>query len=188
MVALVWEPIVQVHPELNKTLKKVMMTYGIRFNSDSVINNFLSSISDITQYDDETKLDITLGYLNLNKPHKAKIVFESIDSEKAQKESFRYISIKPEVLEANGEYAKALTAYKNFHSTIESENSKIYSQKTTVAQELHDLQLNHLCSIQRKNRQLWFGLCVVLALVIVVCIVYYQLRLAKMRLSHPEKS
>lgn len=174
-------PIVQVYPELNKTLKKVMMTYGIRFNSDSVINNILSSISDITQYDDETKLDITLGYLNLNEPHKAKIVFESIDSEKAQKESLRYISIKPEVLEANGEYAKALTAYKNFHSTIESENSKIYSQKTTVAQELHDLQLNHLYSIQRKNRQLWFGLCVVLALVIVVCIVYYQLRLAKMR-------
>ena len=89
-----------------------------------------------------------------------------------------------------GEYEKALDAYKKFHSTVESENSKIYSQKTTVAQELHEIKINHLYSIQRKNMQIWLGLCVLLILIIVICIIYYQLRLGKIKriISEQEQS
>lgn len=184
------DSLVQIHPELNEASIRVKMTYGIRFNSDSVINNILGSISDLTQYDDETKLDITLGYLNLNEPLKAKMIFESIAPDNPKTNSFRYISIKPEVLEAAGEYEKALDAYKKFHSTVESGNSKIYSQKTTVAQELHEIKINHLYSIQRKNMQIWLGLCVLLILIIVICIIYYQLRLGKIKriISEQEQS
>lgn len=184
------DSLVQIHPELNEASIRVKMTYGIRFNSDSVINNILGSISDLTQYDDETKLDITLGYLNLNEPLKAKMIFESIAPDNPKTNSFRYISIKPEVLEAAGEYEKALDAYKKFHSTVESENSKIYSQKTTVAQELHEIKINHLYSIQRKNMQIWLGLCVLLILIIVICIIYFQLRLGKIKriISEQEQS
>ena len=184
------DSLVQIHPELNEASIRVKMTYGIRFNSDSVINNILGSISDLTQYDDETKLDITLGYLNLNEPLKAKMIFESIAPDNPKTNSFRYISIKPEVLEAAGEYEKALDAYKKFHSTVESENSKIYTQKTTVAQELHEIKINHLYSIQRKNMQIWLGLCVLLILIIVICIIYYQLRLGKIKriISEQEQS
>lgn len=184
------DSLIEIHPELNEASIRVRMTYGIRFNSDSVINNILGSISDLSQYDDETKLDITLGYLNLNEPLKAKMVFESIDQDNPKSKSFRYISIKPEVLEANGEYEKALDAYKNFHSTVESENSKIYSQKTTVAQELHEIKIDHLYSLQRKNMQIWLGLCVLLVLIIVICIIYYQLRLGKIKriISEQEQS
>ncbi len=85
------DSLVQIHPELNEASIRVKMTYGIRFNSDSVINNILGSISDLTQYDDETKLDITLGYLNLNEPLKAKMIFESIAPDNPKTNSFRYI-------------------------------------------------------------------------------------------------
>lgn len=173
------DSLVKILPEFREALVRIRMTYGIRFDSSGVIINILDSISDFTQYDDETKLDISLGYLQLNESHKAKLVFESINPNSAKAKAFRYISIRPEVLEANGEYEKALEAYKNFHTAVESENSKIYSQKTTVAAELHELKLNHLYSLQSKDRQLWFGLCVVLVLIIIIGIIYYQLRLGK---------
>lgn len=173
------DSLVQILPEFNEALVSIRMKYGIRFDSDSVINNILDSISDFTQYDDETKLDITLGYLKLNEPHKAKLVFESIDPNSTTTKDFRYISIRPEVLEANGEYEKALEAYKNFLTAVESENSKIYSQKTTVAAEQHELRLKHLYSLQSKDRQLLLGLCVVLVLIITIGIIYYQLRIGK---------
>ena len=163
------------------------MTYGIRFNSDSVITNILSSMPDFNQFDDETKLDITLGYLKLCDPARAKSVFESIDPKSLKAKSFRYISVEPMVLEANKEYGKALDAYKKFQTIVESENSKIYSQKTTVAKELHDLQINHLHSLQRKDRQIWLGLCAVLTLVIIICIAYYQLRLFRIKRVVAEK-
>ncbi len=41
------------------------------------------------------------------------MIFESIAPDNPKTNSFRYISIKPEVLEAAGEYEKALDAYKN---------------------------------------------------------------------------
>ncbi len=166
-------------PELSQALDRVKMTYGFRFNSENVINNILDSISDFNNYNNETKLDITLGYLKLNESRKAKLVFESIDSNFIKANSFRYIAIRPEVLEANGEYKKALEAYKIYHSTVESENAKIYSQKTTVAEELHELKFNHLYSLKSKDRQLWLGLCVVLVLMIIIGIICYQLRLGK---------
>lgn len=166
-------------PELSQALDRVKMTYVFRFNSENVINNILDSISDFNNYNNETKLDITLGYLKLNESRKAKLVFESIDSNFIKPNSFRYIAIRPEVLEANGESKKALEAYKIFHSTVESENAKIYSQKTTVAEELHELKFNHLYSLKSKDRQLWLGLCVVLVLMIIIGIICYQLRLGK---------
>jgi len=173
------DSLVKIHPELQEQLVMVRMTYGIRFDSDSVINDILDQISDFSQYDDETKLDITLGYLKINEPRKAKMVFESIDTNNTMANSFRYLSIKPDVLEANMEYREALKANKIFHSTVEAENSKIYSQKTTVAQEIYELKINHLYSLQRKNRQIWSGFCVALVLIIIIGIIYYQLRLGK---------
>lgn len=56
---------------------------------------------------------------------------------------------------------------------------KSIHKKTTVAAELHELKLNHLYSIQSKDRQIWFGLCVVLVLIIIIGIIYYQFRLGK---------
>ena len=184
------DSLVKIYPELNEASLHVRMTYGIRFDSDYVIKNIISSVTDFNQLDDETKLDITLGYLKLHEPVKAKNIFESIDPKFLKAKSFRYISIEPMVFEANKEYGKALDSYKKFQTVVESENSKIYSQKTTVAKKLHELQINHLYSLQRKDRQIWMGLCTVLVLIIIICFTYYQLRLFKIKriLAEQEQS
>ena len=93
--------------------------------------------------------------------------------------SFRYLQIKPEILEANGKYKEALAAYKTYIDAIDLENSKIYYQKTTVAQGLHELKVNHIYSLQKKDKQIWLGLSVVLVLIIIIGFIYYQLRLGK---------
>jgi tetratricopeptide (TPR) repeat protein len=167
------------YPELEKTFVRVKMSYNILFDSDSAISNILESITDLSQYDEETKLDFTLGYLKLHNPKKAKVIFDSIESNHQNIHSFKYISIKPMVLEANEEYRDALNAYKKFHLTVEAENSKIYSQKTTVAQDIHKLKIDHLYSLQSKDRQLWIESCVALVLIIITCLIYYRLRLGK---------
>lgn len=173
------DSLAQLHPELDDALVGVRVTYSIRFDSDSVIKKILESITDFNQCNDETKLDATLGYLKLNEAKKAKEVFESIDLDSPNIKSFKYISIKPMVLEANGDYREALDAYKIFYLTVEAENSKIYSKKTTIAQNFHELEINQLCSLQSKDRLLWSCLCVVLVLIIIIGIIHYQLRIGK---------
>lgn len=174
-------PLLKMYPELQDLLVGVRMTYGISFESDSIINDIIGQITDLSNFNEETKLDIALGYLKLNEPLKAKMVFESIDTNILKPNSFRYLSIKPEVYETNREYEEALKAFKMFHSIVEAENSKIYSQKTAVAKDLHELKISHLYSLQRKDRQIWVGLCVVLALVIIIGVIYYQLRLGSIK-------
>jgi tetratricopeptide (TPR) repeat protein len=177
----VTDSLVQISPESSEALLRVKMTYGIRFDSDSVINKIFDSFDDFSKFDDETKLDISLGYLKIKQPQKAKIVFESIDMDTTKNKSFRYLSIKPNILEANNEYKEALAAYKNFHTAVESENSKIYSQKTTVAQDLHKLKIKQLNFLHRKNQEILLAICFVLVLISVICIIYYKLRLGKIK-------
>lgn len=178
-ILTVIETFVQQYPDYAENLAHVKMTYTIRFDSASIINNILSSMDVLTNYDDETKLDLTLAYLKVHDAQKAKTVFESIDPQNPGLNTFRYISIKPHVLEENQEYPAALEAYKKFHHTVEGENSKIYMQKTTVAEDIHKLKIDHLNSIQLKDRQIWLGLCVGLVLCIIIGIIYFQLRIGK---------
>lgn len=173
------ESYVKQYPDFEESMVRIKMTYAIRFDSDSIINNILTSIDVLNNYDDETKLDLTLAYLKVHDIQKAKTVFESIDPHSPELNTFRYISIKPFVLEENKEYPAALEAYKQFYLTVEGENSKIYLQKTTVAEDIHKLKIDHLSSIQRKDRQIWLGMCVGLVLCIIIGIIYFQLRIGK---------
>ena len=181
------DPLVISNPETGNDLSFIKMAYGIKFGSPKEVRSILDSISDITHMGDESKLDIVMGFLKLRDFKKANDVFESIGSDSPVSGSLRYISIMPDVLEGNGKYRDALESYKVYHAKVESENANIYSQKTTVAQELHELKVDHFYTVQHKDKQLWIGLCVLLTLVIVLGVTYYQLRLGKIKCIISEK-
>ena len=157
----------------------VRQTYLITFEPDAAIAAMLDTIYNYSMMNDASKLNAAIGYLKLNQHKKADDVLKLIDTCSEIGRSFRYIQIKPEILEANGNYMEALTAYKTYIDAIDKENSKIYYQKTTVAQDLHELKVNHIYSLQKKDKQIWLGLSVVLVLIIIIGIIYYQLRLGK---------
>lgn len=170
-----------------ETLSFIKMAYGIKFNSDADVKSILDSVTDINIIDDESKLDITLGYLKLNDIKRAKKTFESIDINSPIVTSLRYLLLMYDIYENEGKYKEALEAYKIFQRKLSSENEDIYSQKTSVAQEIHELELNHFYTMQRKDRQLWLGLSLVLVLIICTGIIYYQLRLSKISRMISEK-
>jgi len=177
----------QTLPESHNMLASTKMAYSLRFDSAHITKSVLDSITDLTSIPDEIKLNITLGYLRLNEPLKANRVFESIDSNSSIVNSIRYLCIKPEVLEANKIFPQAIDAFKVYFEACEIENANIYSQKTTVAQEQHELELKHMHSLQRKNRMILMGLCILLVLVIIIGITYYQLHLGKAKRIIAEK-
>lgn len=166
-------------PEFQEERKLVRQTYLIKFEPDTTIQSLLDTISDFSTMNDASKLNVATGYLKLNQYKKADDVLNEIDSCGEVGKSFRYLQLRPKILEANGKYKEALAAYKTYFDAIEKENCKIYYQKTTVAQDLHDLKVEHIYSLQQKDKQIWFGLCLVLVLMIIIGIIYYQLRLGK---------
>lgn len=177
-------------PESQGLLTLVKLTYKIVFDSGQTISEITNEISNISEYNDEIKLNLALGYLNRNEAKKAKCLFETIDKSSEIGTSLKYMCTKPEVLEANKQYPEAIAAYKKYHEACEEENSNIYLQKTTVAQEQHEMELKHLYSIQRKDRMLLTGVVVLFALVVIIGITYYQLHLGKTKqiIAEKEKS
>ncbi len=173
------DSLVEKVPESRETLTLVKLTYKIGFDSKRTIKSFIDTISNLNELEDEMKLNIALGYLSLQEPGKANDIFALIDTTGQLGQSLRYLSVKPDILEANKKYYEAIQALKKYYIANETENSSIYSQKTTIAQEHHELKINHLYSLQRKDKQIWLGFCVVLVLIIIIGFIYYQLRLGK---------
>lgn len=177
-------------PESKKESSLVRQTYSITFEPNAIIETMLDTISDYDKINDASKLNVATGYMNLKQYKKSLDAINAIDPHSEIGKSFRYLQILPEILEANGEYKEALTATKRYVDAIGKENSKIYYQKTTVAQDLHELKLNHLYSIQSKDRQIWFSLCILLVLIIIIGIIYYQFKIGKAKriLSEQEQA
>lgn len=166
-------------PESKEEILFIRQNYSIIFESEKVIKAFLDTLPDYSTMNDEYKLNVAHGYLKLNQFRKAEDVLQLIDSCSEIGRSLKYFQLKPEILETNGKYKEALAAYKTYFYEIDKVNSRIYYQKTAVAKDLHELKVDQLHTLQQKDRQIWLGLCVVLGLIIVIGIIYYQLRLRK---------
>lgn len=174
-------------PDSKEELSLVKMNYEISFGSNSSIEAMLDSITDYTTIGNEAKLNMSIGYLRLNETEKAKEIFDFIDSCGFVGQSIKYQLTKACVLEANGKYIEALAAYKSYFAAIENENSKIYSQKTLVAQERHELTLANLYEKQSKDKLIWLSLCIFLSLTILIGFISYCLRLGKVKRELAEK-
>ena len=166
-------------PESKEGILLVRQIYSMIFEPEALKRARLDSIQDYSTMNDEAKLNVALGYLRINQFRKAYNIFQLIDSCSEIGRSMKFLQIRPEVLEANGKYKEALTAYKTYFYARDKENSRIYYLKTAVAKDLHELEVSQIYALQQKDKQIWLGLCVVLGLIIVIGIIYYQLRLRK---------
>lgn len=160
------------------------------YEPEGKIKALLDTVANCSTMNDASKLNIASGYLKLKQSKKADDILQLIDSCNEVGRSLRYLQLKPEILEANGKYKEALAAYKTYFNAIERENAKIFYHKTKVAQDLHELKVGQIYTLQQKDKYIWLGLCVILALIIIIGIIYYQLRLGKQNsiISEQEQS
>lgn len=173
--------------ESQDEIELVRQTYSIIFEPNNVIAEMLDTISDLANINAASKLNIATGYLKLNQYKKAYDVLMLIDSGSEIVSTIRYLQIKPEILEANGKYKEALEAYKAYFEAIDNERFNVYYQKTTVAEDLHNLKLNNLHQLQHKNKIIWLSICSILLLLFVIGVISYLYRLGKMMRVLAEK-
>jgi len=175
-ILLAAETLAERVPEYQEILSSVKLMHKIKFGKAKDIKILLDSISSLNSWNDEVKLSMSLGYLNIKEPIKAKLLFESVDSNSSIGTSLRYLSIKPKILEANKQYKDALDALKVYFTASETENKNISYQKTAVAEERHELELQSFYKLQSKNKQIWLGVCIIIIIIGIVC---YKLRIGK---------
>ena len=165
------------HPDYGSLMLPYVISYTITFGSEDEIRNVLNFVSDNNQLSNQAKLNIAYGYSKIGETDKALQVLESIHAENIDTTSLKYLSIKTDILEANGKYKEALSHYKRYSNTLEKKHKALFSQDLLFAQERHNLEIASLNEIQKRDRLIGYSICYAFALLSVIGVIYYRYRI-----------
>lgn len=170
------------HPNYERLITPYAISYTIVFGSDDEIRKVVNSVQDNNQLSNKVRLNIAYGYSKIGEADKALQVLESMNAETFDTTSLKYLSIKTDILEANGKYKDALSHYKMYSSTLEKRHQALFSQDLLFAQERHNLEIASLNEIQKKDRLIGYGICCAFVLLSVIALIYYRYRAKNTRL------
>lgn len=165
------------HPDYGSLMLPYVISYTITFGSGDEIRNVINSVYDNKKLSNQAKLNIAYGYSKIDEAKQALQVLESIHAENIDTTSLKYLSIKTDILEANGKYKEALSYFKIYSSTLEKRHQVLFSQDLLFAQERHNLEIASLNEIQKRDQLIWYSICCAFALLSVIGVIYYRYRI-----------
>ena len=165
--------------DLQDRLIPYVASYNLRFGNIDEIKSVISTLSDISEPNNDTQLDMALGYFKINNPQMAKAIIDTIKPNKNTGEFLKYLSIKSDILEALGDYENAFRTYKAYATETEKENSNIYLQKSSVAKMRHNLNLENIYQAQEKRNIIYVGVIIVFLFAIIISYAFYRLKIGK---------
>jgi len=131
---------VKQNAELGIVIAPYALSYALKFGDKEDIVDILHYYERMHDFGDETKLDIVEAYCKIGDSYNANRFMDSIDSTSKVRTSLKYLAIKSDILELNGDIAGALTAYRKCSTTIDSIHMNIFSRDLLFAQERHEME------------------------------------------------
>ena len=170
---------VATNPDLDYLITPYKLSYALKFGHKEDVVNVLNLYESTDSLDDIDKLDVAEAYYKIGDATNAKRILASIPMDSKTCSSLKYLAIKPDVLELNGDFEGALMAYRNFSIKVDSIHQNIFSHDLLFAQERHEMEKANLIEKQRVDKIIWLSLCIVFVLLIITGFVYYRYRLGK---------
>lgn len=166
-------------PKLSSAITPYILSYVIKFGTKEDISSILGYYNPIDSIDDATKMSVAMAYCEIGDVANAKRVWNKISYTPEVCRSLKYLSIKPVILEHSQDFAEALEAYQQFATTVDSIHQNIFSHDLLFAKERHDMEKSNLLKLQKRDRLIWFSLCITFVLLIIAGYIYYRYRLSK---------
>lgn len=166
-------------PKLSSAITPYILSYVIKFGTKEDISSILGYYNPIDSIDDATKMSVAMAYCEIGDVANAKRVWNKISYTPEVCRSLKYLSIKPVILEHSQDFAEALEAYQQFATTVDSIHQNIFSHDLLFAKERHDMEKSNLLKLQKRDRLIWFSLCITFVLLIIAGYIYYRYRLRK---------
>lgn len=166
-------------PKLSYAITPYILSYVIKFGTKEDISSILGYYNPIDSIDDATKMSVAMAYCKIGDVANAKRVWNKISYTPEVCRSLKYLSIKPVILEQSQDFAEALEAYQQFATTVDSIHQNIFSHDLLFAKERHDMEKSNLLKLQKRDRLIWFSLCITFVLLIIAGYIYYRYRLSK---------
>lgn len=179
-------PLVQKNPGGKTYLFSSLLSYTIEFCSLDDIKSFLDEYHNIDLTTDEI-MNFAKGYAKIGECNKAINFLSRINLNTSSLDSLKYISIKIEIMEKQGNYEQALSLYKDYSVMLERYQSELLSQDLLFSDKKHQLKIENLIEIHNRDRIIWVTLCSILGIFILIGWLYYQNYRSKARRILTEK-
>lgn len=175
------------NPDLSSIIVPYELSYALKFGNKEDVIDILDHCESVDSINDVAKLSVAEAYYKIGDVHNAKRVLDAIPFKSKFRSSLKYLALKPDILELNGDLAGALHAYKDFYMTIDSIHMGIFSHDLLFAQSRHEMEKSNLIEEQRFDRLIWLILCIVFVLLIITGYVYYRYRMVQVRSELDDK-
>ena len=166
-------------PEFRSVIAPYHLSYVLRFGNRKEVFGLLKYFESLNSIDDVEKIDMAEAYYKIGQPSKAKHILDAIPSTSKSQSSLKYLALKPFILEDNGDIAGALHAYKKLSATIDSIHMSMFSHDILFLTERHEKEKKIQAESQRNAKIIWGSLSVSLTLLVIICFIYFQLKLGK---------
>lgn len=164
---------------LTPIIEPYLLSYVMQFGSNEEIRDIINNIIEHKNLDELDKIDLAYAYFKIGDKQKALQYINSISPNSQYTKSLKYLAIKSDILEHNGDFEQAINAYKSYYEEIDSIHQNIFSHDLLFVEKRHEIEKANLLEIQKKNRIIWFSIGIILVFLIVTVLIYYRYRLGK---------
>ena len=164
---------------LTPIIEPYLLSYVMQFGSNEGIRDIINNIIEHKNLDELDKIDLAYTYFKIGDKQKALQYINSISPNSQYTKSLKYLAIKSDILEHNGDFEQAINAYKSYYEEIDSIHQNIFSHDLLFVEKRHEIEKANLLEIQKKNRIIWLSIGIILVCLIVTVLIYYRYRLGK---------
>ncbi|MDE6754070.1 MAG: hypothetical protein K2J82_05580 [Muribaculaceae bacterium] len=154
-------------PDGETYLFPAVLSYTVEFGSNDEIKAFLDEYENL-ELTKEEKMNIAYGYSKIGESTKALNLIDKIEPSSDCLDSLKYISVKIDIFEKQGNYEQALNLFRIYSEKLERYQNQLLSKDLLFAEKKHELEMKRLKDIQDRNRIIWGTLCSIFGLIIVV--------------------
>ncbi|MGM9798277.1 MAG: hypothetical protein ACI3ZY_12065, partial [Parabacteroides sp.] len=166
-------PLVQKHPDSETYLFTSLLSYTVHLCSPKEIEEFLTEYQDMELTTDEA-MCFAQGYSKIGAYDKAMAILSRMRLDASSLDSLKYATVKMDILEKQGKYEQTLDSYKEYSAMHERYQSELLSHDLLFSDKKHQLEIEKLKEIQKRDRIIWISLCGIFFLVILVGLLYYR--------------
>lgn len=169
------------NPDLSSIIVPYELSYVLKFGNRGDVIEILDNYESVDSINDGVKLNVAEAYYKTGDARNANRVLDAIPINSKFRTTLKYLALKPAILELNGDLPGALHAYKDYYATIDSIHMGVFSHDLLFAQSRHEMEKSNLIEKQRFDRLIWFILCIVFVLLIIIGFIYYRYRMGKVK-------
>ena len=164
--------LVEKNPAGEMYLSPSIVSYTLQFGSPDEIRQLLYRYQDLDLKFDYT-IDFARGFLKIGEPDKALEVINGATIGPRTLDSVKYDLNKIDILEKLGHHRDAFLLYKEYDAVNDRYYKDLFTNDLLHADKRHQLEIDSLNSLRKKDKTILGILCGVFALTIIAVWLYY---------------